>query len=134
MSAPCLAVGLGCRSGVSADCVMALIQDACLRVEGEVIALYTAEEKQAEPALGEAARRLGLPLVLLPRSLLKAAAPKVVSVSVRVLTLYSVPSIAETAALAGAGPGARLVLPRISADGVTCAIASYAPTSSLEGS
>lgn len=132
MSAPRLAIGLGCRSGVSPDSVMALIEDACLRVEGEVIALYTAGEKQAELALDEAARRLRLPLVFLPRSLLKAAAPKAVSVSVRVLARFSVPSIAETAALAGAGPGARLVLPRISADGVTCAIASCAPASSLE--
>ncbi|HTI02212.1 MAG TPA: cobalamin biosynthesis protein, partial [Acidisoma sp.] len=32
-------------------------------------------------------------------------------------------SVAEAAALAGAGPGGRLVLARIAADGVTCALA-----------
>jgi cobalt-precorrin 5A hydrolase len=129
MSAPQLAVGIGCKSGVSADSVISLIEKACGQIDGRPAALYTAEEKLAEPALNEAATRLGLPLIHLPRAALKAASDRAVTKSRRVLALFGVPSVAETAALAGAGPGARLVLARISADGVTCAVAASKETS-----
>jgi cobalt-precorrin 5A hydrolase len=39
---------------------------------------------------------------------------------------FDVPSVAEAAALAGAGPGAVLIVPRIAQDGATCAIAGSA--------
>lgn len=127
MTAPLLAIGLGCKSGVTADAVVALVEEAVQRVNGKATGLYTIEDKQGEAALGEAAARLGLPLIHLPQGALEAAAPRAVTKSERVLALFGVPSIAETAALAGAGPGALLVLPRISAGGVTCAIATLAP-------
>jgi precorrin-6Y C5,15-methyltransferase (decarboxylating) len=123
---PLLAIGVGCKSGVSADSVMALIETACAQIEGKATALYTAEEKHAEPALAEAALRLDLPLHYLTRAALKQAAPRAMTKSPRVLALFGVPSIAETAALAGAGPNSRLMLPRIAANGVTCAIATCA--------
>ncbi len=119
-----LAIGIGCKSGVSAEAVIALVEEACRKVEGEPGALYTAEEKQAEAALSDAALRLNLPLVFLARAALKEAAPRAVTKSPRVLALFGLPSVAETAALAGAGPGSRLVLPRIAAGGVTCAVAA----------
>ncbi len=121
--APQLAIGIGCKSGVTPDAVIALIEKACSQIGGQPAALYTAKEKQVEPALGEAARRLGLSLIPITRAALKEAAPRAVTKSPRVLALFGVSSIAETAALAGAGPGSQLVLPRIAADGVTCAIA-----------
>jgi cobalt-precorrin 5A hydrolase len=132
MSAPLLAIGIGCKSGVSAEAVIALVEKACGQIDGLATALYTTEEKRAEPALGEAARRLDLPLVHLSRTALKAMAPHAVTQSPRVLALFGVPSVAETAALAGAGPGSRLVLPRIAAGGVTCAIALCAAAASKE--
>jgi cobalt-precorrin 5A hydrolase len=134
MSALQLAIGLGCKSGVSADAVIALIEDACRRIEGSPAALYTAEAKRMEPALGEAALRLGLPLIYLPPAVLKAQGGRAVTKSKRVLALFGVPSIAETAALAGAGPGAQLVLPRITASGVTCAVATCAASALKETS
>ncbi len=123
-----LAIGIGCKTGVSAGAIISLIEKACGQIDGKPAALYTAEEKCAEPALGEAARRLGLPLVPIARAALKEAAPRAVTKSSRVLALFGVPSVAETAALAGAGPGSQLVLPRVSADGVTCAIAASKET------
>jgi cobalt-precorrin 5A hydrolase len=41
-----------------------------------------------------------------------------------VLALAGVPSVAEAAALAAAGPKARLILPRIVVGPATCALAS----------
>ena len=119
-----LAVGVGCRSGVSADAVARLVREALDRVEGEPFGLFTAAAKQGEAAIADAAALLGLPLVHLPEAVLKGAADRAVTRSARVEALLGVPSVAETAALAGAGPAGRLALPRISAEGVTCAVAS----------
>nr|WP_181706432.1 cobalamin biosynthesis protein [Chthonobacter rhizosphaerae] len=123
MPPPLLAVGLGCRSGVSADAVVRLVEDALSRVAGPLLGLFTMAGKEQEPALSEAAVRLGLPLVYLPRATLQAVEGGETR-SERVVALFGVPSVAEAAALAGAGAGARLVVPRITAEGVTCAVAA----------
>jgi len=123
MSEALLSIGIGCKSGVSAGAVTRLVEAACSRTSGLPAGLFTAEDKRGEPALAQAATHLGLPLVYLPRTALKAMTSHTKTTSARVLALFGVPSIAETAALAGAGPGSRLVLARISAEGVTCAIA-----------
>jgi cobalt-precorrin 5A hydrolase len=127
MTLALLAIGIGCKSGVSADAVVQLVQAACGKIDGTPTALYTAEEKRGELALAEAAAHLGLPLVFLPQAALKKAGTRALTKSARVLALFGVPSIAETAALAGAGLGAQLVLARITANNVTCAIAAAMP-------
>ncbi len=71
----------------------------------------------------EAARHLGLDLVFLDRDALREQAPFVQTRSIRAESRFGVPSVAEAAALAGAGPGAALIVPRIASQGVTCAIA-----------
>lgn len=124
-----LAVGVGCRSGVTAEAVVRLVEDALARVPGPplsspLLGLFTVAGKEQEPALSEAAARLGLPLVYLPRDTLKAFAAGTETRSERVVALFGVPSVAEAAALAGAGAGGTLVLPRIQAEGVTCAVAA----------
>jgi cobalt-precorrin 5A hydrolase len=86
--------------------------------------MFTTIEKRAEPGILAAAAELAIPLAYLPRSALEAVAPAAATRSERVVALFGVPSVAETAALAGAGPGARLVVTRISADGASCAIAA----------
>lgn len=119
-----LSIGVGCRSGVSPDAVVRLVGEALGRVEGRPIALFTVADKIQEPALAVAAALLGLPLVHLPRAALQAAAERAETRSERVVALFAVPSVAECAALAGAGAGSRLLLPRIQAEGVTCAVAA----------
>lgn len=128
---PPIAIGLGCRSGVPGDAVVHIVRAALdrLGLDPAMLAhgaglLCTSVEKQSEPGLVEAAVGLGLPLVLLPKSALAAVSDAVETRSDRVVALFGLPGIAETAALAGAGPGARLVLPRIAEAGVTCAIAT----------
>lgn len=128
MNSLSLAIGLGCKSGISANAVVHLIETAIAQVDGVPAGLFTAEDKRPEAAFIAAAAGLGLPLIYLPRDAMQAAAGRAVTKSARVLALFGVPSIAETAALAGAGPGSTLVLPRISADGVSCAVAALRET------
>ncbi len=90
---------------------------------GASIGLFTIADKRDEVGLAEAAHRLGLALVLLPRAVLRDQAPFVQTCSPYSARRFDVPSVAEAAALAGAGPGAVLMVPRIARDGATCAIA-----------
>lgn len=122
---PFLAVGIGCRAGVSAEIIADLVEralEASAR-PGTPAALFTVVDKRSEPGIGEAAAGLGLALVHLPRAALAAVADKVATRSEKVVELFGVPSIAEGAALAGAGPGARLVVERMADRGATVAVA-----------
>jgi cobalt-precorrin 5A hydrolase len=122
-----IAIGIGCKSGVTADDVITLIEEGLSRVEGETIAgLFTVASKSHEPGLAEAATSLSLPLLFLPEIALKSVACRTETRSERVVALFGVPSIAETAALVGAGEGSTLIVPRMSRGGVTCAIAKSA--------
>lgn len=122
---PRLSVGIGCRKGAAADAVAALVRRAVAAAGVEApVALFTSIDKQGERGLAEAATALAMPLVFLPRTALAAMADAAETRSERVVALFGVPSLAETAALAGAGTGARLLVPRMAADGVTCAVAT----------
>jgi cobalt-precorrin 5A hydrolase len=83
-----------------------------------------AEKAEALGALGQA---LGLPVVAVPDAAMQAQAT--LTQSKRVVARKGVGSVAEAAALAAAGPGARLRGPRaVSADGTaTAAIAEGLP-------
>jgi len=118
-----LSIGMGCTSGASKEQAIALLRQALASVTGKPKALYTIDFKQAD-VLEAAAQEFGLRLVPLPLNVLAAAAPRAVTQSAVVQALFGLPSVAECAALAGAGDNSRLLLPRISANGVTCAIAT----------
>jgi cobalt-precorrin 5A hydrolase len=121
-----IVAGVGCRKGASADDIGAVIGDALARagVSATALDLIAAPElKRGERGIVVAAAALGVPLVLLPRAELEAAGARVQTRSERVLEMTGVPSVAEAAALAAAGPQARLILPRIAAATATCALA-----------
>jgi cobalt-precorrin 5A hydrolase len=125
VSTPLLAIGVGCRSGCPGDAIAALVRKALAGLgDAHAAALFTSVDKQAERGITDAARALALPLVYLPRSALEAASPRASTRSERVVALFGVPSVAETAALAGAGPGSSLLVARMAAEGATCAIAA----------
>ncbi|MBU3887418.1 cobalamin biosynthesis protein [Methylosinus sp. KRF6] len=90
------------------------------------IALFTIESKRGEIGLHDAARLLNLPLVFLPLDALLARKDELLTRSLRVEALTGVGSVAEAAALVGAGAGSRLFGPRLASAGVTCAIARNA--------
>ena len=122
-----IAIGLGCRKGVSGEVIASLVREALARVgQTGAAALFTVDAKRAEAGLAQAAQALAMPLRFLPQEALEAVADLAHTRSQRVEALFGVPSVAETAALAGAGPGAVLILPRITRDNVTCAIARAA--------
>ncbi|NLH81970.1 MAG: cobalamin biosynthesis protein [Phyllobacteriaceae bacterium] len=125
MTAQFLAVGVGCRSGVAAEVIVDLVEAALARTARAdlAVALFTVVDKSSEPGIAEAAGRLGLTLVHLPRVALETVADRVATRSQKVIELFGVPSIAEGSALAGAGAAGRLLFPRIADRGATVAVA-----------
>jgi cobalt-precorrin 5A hydrolase len=91
--------------------------------------LFTLAEKFSEPGLPEAAKLLGVALEALPSAALQAEASRILTPSPAARARFGIDGIAEAAALAGAGPGGRLLGPRLAADGVTCALALSADSS-----
>ena len=116
--------GFGFRAGVTA----AALQQALDLAGGHagLDALATVQDKVA--GLAAFAAGLGLPVIGLTREALLGQPVK--THSPRVKALYGTGSLAEAAALAAAGPGARLCRARVkSADGAaTVAIAEGALT------
>ena len=116
--------GLGFRAGATLASLRSALQAACASsasATGNTLlltALATAADKAAHPALTELARALGLPLIAVPLAQLtglNTAAP--LSAHSRIPARYGARSLAESSALAAAGPGAQLLAPRaVSAD------------------
>lgn len=128
-----IAAGLGCRNGCSLVDVLAALDAALARAGFElddVRALYTLDSKANEPALQQAAQRVSRILVALPRECLEAHAHAVRTPSLHVLSRFDLPSISETAALAGAfelmgrAGAPRLLSGRQVRGGATCALAA----------
>ena len=119
-----VAVGIGCRAGATAEAIERLAREGLERA-GLTAAVLCAPRGKAGPALADAAARLGLELRYIDEADLAGA--DVVSHSLRVAALYGVGSVAEAAALLGAGTGARIVVAKFSAGGVSCAVAKGEP-------
>lgn len=108
--------GIGFRGGAS----LQSLTDALARAGGGADALATAESKAGAAVALALARALGLPLIAVTRADLERQ--PVLSHSARVAARFGTGSVAEAAALAAAGPGARLLGPRvISQDGLATA-------------
>ena len=122
-----IAVGVGCRKGCPAEAIEALVRHALAGVSGAPLGLFTVADKRDEAGLADAAELLELSLTYLTREALRDRVGDVRTRSERVESLFGVPSVAETAALVGAGPGSVLLVPRIAEGGATCAIAGSAP-------
>lgn len=123
-----VAIGVGCRNGCPAEAVQELVKRALeswrLRPEKAVNRLFTIVDKRDDAAIQRAAAALGYELRYLSREALRKVSPKVQTRSAVALARFGVHSVAEAAALAGAGADATLVVPRMSENGATCAIAS----------
>jgi cobalt-precorrin 5A hydrolase len=122
-----VAVGIGCRKDCPADAVEALVRQALDRsANAAPSGLFTVADKQGELGLMEAAGRLGLGLTYLSRDALRARQADIQTYSPHAEQALGIPSVAEAAALVGAGPGSVLIVPRIVAGGATCAVARAA--------
>ncbi len=120
-----IAIGIGCRRLTPAASIEVLVRQALALAPASVRpGLFSIEDKADEQGLIEAAASLDLPLTFLSRDALRAQASGVQTRSGRAEDRFGVPSVAEAAALAGAGPNASLIVPRITGLGVTCAVAA----------
>lgn len=123
-----IAAGIGCRAGCSGDEIAGLVRavfDEAALDEGtrRAVRLAATMRKRNEAGVAEAARLLALPLRFVDDSALAAVQERVQTRSARVEAAVGVASVAEAAALAAAGPGSTLLLPRRSTPRATCALA-----------
>jgi len=126
-----IVAGVGCRKGAAAAEVEAAIAAALTRAGLGVNAvdlIATSAAKVGEPGIVAAASALGVPLIAVPPSDLEATGSRTLTHSERVVALTGVPSLAEAAALAAAGPTAHLMAPRIAIGPATCALADTGGT------
>ncbi len=119
-----IAAGFGFRRGATADS----LADALARAGGTANLLATVEDKAQSPAFLGLAARMCLPVAAIGAAALSAQTTLTQSAAAR--AARGTGSVAEAAALAAAGPGARLLGPRaVSGDGLaTCALAAGAPS------
>lgn len=119
--------GFGFRAAATLESLRSALHMASNGSVIAITALATAADKAHHPALIALARELTLPLMAVPLAQLtesSAAAP--LPAHSRIPERYGARSLAESSALAAAGPGAHLLAPRaVSADKMaTAAIAS----------
>ena len=115
--------GVGCRRDCPAEDIIAVIREATATAGCAVAALAVPWFKLDETGPHEAASMLGVPLVPVGGAALAAAEVRCATHSEMALHWVGFSSVAESAALAAAGPEARLVLPRIAGKRATCALA-----------
>jgi len=121
-----IVAGVGCRKGAQAADIAAAIAAALAGAGLATTALAliaTSARKGDEPGIAAAASAIGVPLVVVPQRDLEAAGARTATKSTRVIAVAGVPSVAEAAALAAAGPGARLIARRAAVGPATCALA-----------
>jgi cobalt-precorrin 5A hydrolase len=122
-----IVAGIGCRKGAKAADIEAAIATALGRIgcrQEALSAIATHADKREEQDIAVVALAFGLPLIYVAQDDLEAAAARCATHSERVLAKTGLPSVAEAAALAVAGEGARLIVPRVVAGVATCALAS----------
>ncbi len=122
-----IVAGVGCRRGAPAPEIEAAIRAALAKagIAAHALgAIATATAKQNETGIETAAANFGVSVVLVSDAELQAAGARTATKSERVLALMGVPSVAEAAALAAAGPSARLISPRLVIGSATCALAT----------
>jgi cobalt-precorrin 5A hydrolase len=122
-----IVAGVGCRRGTAAPDIEAAIRAALDRAgiaSHALDCIATTAAKNNEAGMVAAAAKFGVDLVLIPEAELQAANDRTATRSGRVLALTGVHSVAEAAALAAAGPTARLLGPRLVIGDATCAVAA----------
>lgn len=118
-----IVAGFGFRS----ETTLAALQDALARAGGAAGVTHLATLAAKAPALALLGDATGLPVIALAPEALQGQ--PTLTRSTRVKTLHGTGSVAEAAALAAAGPGARLRGQRaVSADGTATAAIAEAKT------
>jgi cobalt-precorrin 5A hydrolase / precorrin-3B C17-methyltransferase len=126
---PVLALGIGAERDVTVTEVETLARES-LAAHGlsrhAVACLVSLDLKSDEPALHELAGMLDVPARFFDAETLRAEAPRLKNPSPVVEAAVGVPGVAEAAALAAAGLGGTLIVPKMKSARATCAIARAA--------
>jgi cobalt-precorrin 5A hydrolase len=125
-----LFAGLGCTAAAAPAEILAAL-DAALAAAGrsrdDLRALSTPDFRAVLPGVVAATKTLGLPLTGIDSAALDATAARTLSPAPAAARRPMTASPAEAAALAAAGPGARLLGPRLAHGPVTVALAEAVP-------
>jgi cobalt-precorrin 5A hydrolase len=121
-----IVAGIGCRRDSSEADVEKALKAALSQLQSPspLTRIAIPVSKSGEAGIAAAAAARGVELILISQTDLEAAAPRTLTKSAHSLAAMNVPSVAEAAALAGAGSNARLLVPRVATERVTCALAA----------
>ena len=125
-----IALGVGCERGVDADALIGHVGRALAEAglaAGAVAGVYSLDLKADEAAVHALARHLGVEARFFDAARLEAEAPRLTAPSEAVFREVGCHGVAEGAALAAAGPGGALILPKQTGARVTCAAARLGP-------
>ncbi len=126
---PVLALGIGCERGCPAEEIAALAAeslDAAGLAAEAVAAVVSIALKAGEPGIHALAEQLGAPARFFSAEHLLAETPRLSERSDAAFRATGCWGVAEGAALAAAGPGSTLIVPKRKSRGATCAIARAA--------
>ncbi len=124
-----IVAGIGCRRHCPGEEIAALVRQCMAAAVPPVawdptrLTLAAPAFKRAEEGIGIAARLLVVPLRWVDENEMMAVAERCVSRSAAALRAVGHASVAEAAALAGAGHNARLLVARLVSTQATCALA-----------
>ncbi|HEY0328009.1 MAG TPA: cobalamin biosynthesis protein [Rhodopseudomonas sp.] len=121
-----LVIGLGFRDAAAAVSIGEVIAAARAQAGEAADAIAVLDDKAAHPALLVAALAAALPIRRVTAADLRRADADIATRSATIQRHRGVGSVCEAAALAAAGPGARLIVPRlVSADRTATAAAAF---------
>ncbi|CAN7480416.1 cobalamin biosynthesis protein [Rhizobium sp. LjRoot30] len=119
-------LGLGCRPGTTGDELIALAETALHQasLEHDALGLIASfDARRNDPGIAAVAGHFGLPTVFYDAARLEMETPRLKTPSASVFVAIGCHGVAESAALAAAGPAAVLILAKIRSGQATAAIA-----------
>ena len=122
----CLAVGVGCERGCDPGELAALVTETLAEnglAAGAVATLVSIDLKADEAAVHAVAEDLGVSARFFDVATLAAEEPRLATPSDLVRREVGVAGVAESAALAAAGPDGQLIVPKTKSRRATCAVA-----------
>jgi cobalt-precorrin 5A hydrolase/precorrin-3B C17-methyltransferase len=119
-------LGVGAERGVAAAELVALVRRTLAQAKlapAAIACVASHEMKSDEPAIHALATELGVPARFFSSATLAAEESRLARPSELVRRLAGTPGVAEAAALAAAGPGGALIVPKTKSARATCALA-----------
>jgi cobalt-precorrin 5A hydrolase len=123
-----IVIGIGSTSAATVGDVVAAIVAVENKLGQRAEALATLSRGTANDVITAAAQQRGMACQLLSNATLNARTDECATTSPASMAAHGIASVSEAAALVGAGPGSRLILPRQTFTNVTAAIAASQET------